>query len=143
MAARPSLQVPKLKSDGPMVVLCPAYPVMAAVLHPVLFIYLPSSPLLNSNDPMSNTGTFKIEYMPLYTQLSLNQVHANVISGFVPSTKLPNPNFSKCTLCSTIEHSNVESLSTLNQLQSYAIMAWGGAQMLQGNHILWRGWAQQ
>jgi lysophospholipase len=39
----------------------------------------------------------------LHTQIFLDQVHANVIGGFLPGTNSPDPNFGKCTQCAAID----------------------------------------
>ncbi|KAI0295829.1 phospholipase B [Multifurca ochricompacta] len=72
----------------------PEYPIM---------IYFPNSPPLNGDNPVSNTGTFKLDYTPKHTQLFLDQVHANVIGGFVPNSNSPDPNFGKCLQCVAID----------------------------------------
>jgi lysophospholipase len=52
---------------------------------------------------ISSTGTFLLDYTPLHTELFLDQVHANVIGGFLPNTNSPDPNFGKCLQCAAID----------------------------------------
>lgn len=60
-----------------------------------------------------STGTFKIDYTPLHTQLFLDQVHANVIGGFQPGTNAPDPNFGKCTQCAAIDRARFKTSQPL------------------------------
>jgi hypothetical protein len=52
---------------------------------------------------ISSTVTFQLDYTPKHTELFLDQVHANVIGGFVPNTNSPDPNFGKCMQCAAID----------------------------------------
>jgi lysophospholipase len=61
----------------------------------ILTPHLSSSP--------NSTGTFKLDYTPLHTRLFLDQVHANIIGGFVPDTNSPDPDFGKCLQCIAID----------------------------------------
>ncbi|KAI0256379.1 phospholipase B [Lactifluus subvellereus] len=70
--------------------------------YPML-IYIPNSPPLNGDNPVSNTPTFQLDYTPKLTQLFLDRVHANVVGGFVPNTTSPDPNFGKCLQCAAID----------------------------------------
>jgi len=74
-----------------------------------MVIYFPNSPPLNGDNPVSNSGTFKLDYTPLHTQLFLDQVHANVIGGFVPGTNSPDPNFGKCTQCAALDRARFKA----------------------------------
>jgi lysophospholipase len=94
-----------------------------------MMIYLPNSPPLNVDDPVSkqytchlhyktnrihlppsySTLTFKLDYTPKHMQRFLDQVHANVISGFVPNQKIPDPNFGKCIQCAAIDRARYKS----------------------------------
>ena len=52
---------------------------------------------------ISSTNTFQLDYTSSHTELFLNQVHANVIGGFMPNTNSPDPNFGKCLQCVAID----------------------------------------
>lgn len=52
---------------------------------------------------ISSSGTFQLDYTPIHTVLFLDQVHANVIGGFLPNTNSPDPNFGKCLQCVAID----------------------------------------
>ena len=64
---------------------------------------------LSLSDQVCSTGTFKLEYTPLHTQLFLDQVHANVIGGFVPGTNSPDANFGKCVQCAAIDRARYKA----------------------------------
>ncbi|EMD37706.1 hypothetical protein CERSUDRAFT_50016 [Gelatoporia subvermispora B] len=68
-----------------------------------LMIYMPNSPPLNGDNPVSNTGTFKLSYTALHTQLFLQQVLDNVNGGFLPNSNSPDPDFGKCVQCAAID----------------------------------------
>ncbi|KAH9985800.1 phospholipase B [Russula compacta] len=70
--------------------------------YPVV-VYLPNSPPLNGDDPVTNSGTFKLDYPPLHVRLFLDQTHANTIGGYVPNTNSPDPEFGKCMQCIAID----------------------------------------
>ncbi|KAL0946696.1 hypothetical protein HGRIS_012883 [Hohenbuehelia grisea] len=72
----------------------PEYPLVA---------YLPNSPPLNGDDPVTNTDAFKLAYTRKHTQLFLDQAHANTIGGFLPNTNSPDPNWGKCLQCAAID----------------------------------------
>ncbi|KAH9011013.1 phospholipase B [Lactarius pseudohatsudake] len=90
------------------------FPTQTPPEYPIV-IYFPNSPPLNGDDPVSNTGTFKLDYTPLHTQLFLDQVHANVIGGFVPNTNAPDPNFGKCTQCAAIDRARLKTSPPLQR----------------------------
>lgn len=52
---------------------------------------------------ISSSKTFKLDYPPKHTEMFLDQVHANVIGGFMPNTNSPDPNFGKCIQCVAID----------------------------------------
>ncbi|KAF9013962.1 hypothetical protein BDQ17DRAFT_1230461, partial [Cyathus striatus] len=68
-----------------------------------LVVYLPNSPPLNGDYPVTNTNTFKLSYTQKFTQLFLDQTHANTVGGFVPNTNSPDPDFGKCIQCAAID----------------------------------------
>jgi lysophospholipase len=53
--------------------------------------------------PFNSTPTFKLDYTQLHTRLFVDQVHANIIGGFVPNTDSPDPNFGNCLQCIAID----------------------------------------
>ncbi|KAI0028749.1 phospholipase B [Vararia minispora EC-137] len=68
-----------------------------------LVVYLPNSPPFNGKDPVSNTGTFQIQYDLLHTRQFIDQVHANVLAGFKPNTTEADPSFGKCLQCAALD----------------------------------------
>ncbi|KAA1473978.1 phospholipase B [Dentipellis sp. KUC8613] len=80
-----------------------------------LVIYLPNSPPLNGDDPVSNTGTFKLDYTLKHTELFLDQVHGNTIGGFTPNSNSPDPNFGKCMQCAAIDRARFRSNPVVNR----------------------------
>ena len=64
---------------------------------------------------ISSTITFKLDYTPIHTELFLDQVHANVIGGFMPNTNSPDPNFGKCMQCVAIDRARYKKNPTLEQ----------------------------
>ncbi|PSR76524.1 hypothetical protein PHLCEN_2v8427 [Hermanssonia centrifuga] len=70
-----------------------------------LVIYLPNSPPLNGDDPVTNTGTFKIDYTPLHSRIFVDQAHANTIGGFLPKSESVDPNWGQCLQCAAIDRS--------------------------------------
>ncbi|KAF4620337.1 hypothetical protein D9613_000636 [Agrocybe pediades] len=68
-----------------------------------LVIYLPNSPPLTGADPVANTATFQLAYSLKHTRLFFDQVFFNTISGFLPNTNKPDPNWGKCLQCAAID----------------------------------------
>jgi Lysophospholipase catalytic domain len=52
---------------------------------------------------LTSTGTFKVSYTQKHTQLFLDQVYTSTISGFLPDTNLPDPNWGRCLQCAAID----------------------------------------
>ncbi|KAF9264260.1 phospholipase B [Marasmius fiardii PR-910] len=77
----------------------PEYPFM---------IYLPNAPPFNGGDPVANTATFRLTYTLKHSHLMFDQVHNNVISGFVPDTNNADPNFGKCLQCAAIDRARLK-----------------------------------
>jgi len=73
-----------------------------------LVIYLPNSPPVNGDDPVTNSGTFQLGYSPLHTHLFIEQVHNNTISGFTPNSNAPDPNFGKCLQCAAVDRARMK-----------------------------------
>ncbi|OCH93717.1 phospholipase B [Obba rivulosa] len=70
--------------------------------YPIL-IYMPNSPPLTGDNPVTNTGTFKLSYTALHTQLFLEQTQQNTIGGFLADSNIPDPDFGKCVQCAAID----------------------------------------
>ncbi|KAI5118461.1 hypothetical protein M0805_006280 [Coniferiporia weirii] len=68
-----------------------------------LVIYLPNSPPINGDDPVTNTGTFKIQYTGKHSTIFLDQAHDSTILGFTPNSSDPDANFGKCLQCAAID----------------------------------------
>ncbi|KAJ6593826.1 phospholipase B [Mycena capillaripes] len=73
-----------------------------------LVIYLPNAPPLTGDDPVTNTGTFTLTYPLKHTQLFLDQVHFNTISGFTPNANTPDPNFGICLQCAAVDRARTK-----------------------------------
>ncbi|KAJ7783055.1 phospholipase B [Mycena metata] len=73
-----------------------------------LVIYLPNSPPINGDNPVTNTGTFTLTYPLEHTQLFLDQVHFNTISGFTPNDNTPDPNFGLCLQCAAVDRARTK-----------------------------------
>lgn len=54
---------------------------------------------------LSSTGTFQIDYTPLHTRLFIDQVHTNVVSGFLSKSTAPDPDWGACLQCAAIDRS--------------------------------------
>ncbi|KAJ7123198.1 phospholipase B [Mycena epipterygia] len=83
-----------------------------------LVIYLPNAPPITGDNPVTNTGTFVLTYPLKHTQLFLDQVHFNTISGFtrvplhvsiyVPNANTPDPNFGICLQCAAVDRARTK-----------------------------------
>ncbi|KAF7361984.1 Lysophospholipase [Mycena venus] len=73
-----------------------------------LVIYLPNAPPITGDDPVTNTGTFDLSYPLKHTQLFLDQVHFNTISGFTPNANTPDPNFGVCLQCAAVDRARAK-----------------------------------
>ncbi|KAI0045904.1 phospholipase B [Auriscalpium vulgare] len=80
-----------------------------------MVLYFPNSPPLTGDDPVSNTGTFKLDYTAKFTQLFLDQVHANTIGGFTPGANTPDANFGKCLQCAALDRARLRLSPPLNR----------------------------
>ena len=72
-----------------------------------LILFIPSSST-HALPPYSSTATFSLDYPPEHTELFLDQVHANVIGGFLPNTNSPDSNFGKCLQCVAIDRARYQ-----------------------------------
>ncbi|KDQ57464.1 hypothetical protein JAAARDRAFT_130109 [Jaapia argillacea MUCL 33604] len=77
----------------------------------VLIIYLPNSPPLNGDDPVTNTDIFKASYSLGHAHLFLDQVHSNAISGFTPNSTSSDQYFGKCLQCALIDSARFKTAS--------------------------------
>ncbi|KAF6762965.1 phospholipase B [Ephemerocybe angulata] len=68
-----------------------------------LVIYLPNAPPFNGDVPVTNSPTFQLQYGPKHTRKFFDQVHANLLAGFVPNTNDPDPNWGLCLQCAAID----------------------------------------
>lgn len=92
--------------------------------YPIV-IYLPNSPPLTGEDPVSkyvpflmsaqiymptssSTGTFKLSYTPKHTRMFLDQVHANVLGGFTPNSNEPDADFGRCLQCAAVDRARTK-----------------------------------
>ncbi|KAI0268896.1 phospholipase B [Gloeopeniophorella convolvens] len=82
------------------------FPTQTPPEYPIV-LYFPNSPPLTGEDPVSNTGTFKLQYTPKHTQLFLDQVHANTIGGFTPNATTPDANFGRCVQCAALDRARL------------------------------------
>ncbi|KAJ7462207.1 phospholipase B [Mycena galericulata] len=75
-----------------------------------MVIYLPNAPPITGDNPVTNTGTFDLSYPLEHTQLFLDQVHFNTISGFtrVPNANTPDPNFGICLQCAVVDRARTK-----------------------------------
>ncbi|KAF8161040.1 phospholipase B [Crassisporium funariophilum] len=80
-----------------------------------LIIYLPNAPPITGENPVTNTPTFQLSYTSHHTQVFLDQVLSNIISGFVPNTNLPDPNWGKCLQCAAIDRARFKAAPVTTQ----------------------------
>ncbi|KAG6849456.1 hypothetical protein H0H93_008299 [Arthromyces matolae] len=66
-----------------------------------LVIYLPNSPPINGDDPVTN-------YTRKHQELFLSQAHTNTISGFSPNANNPDPNYGTCLQCAAIDRGRLK-----------------------------------
>ncbi|RDB16981.1 Lysophospholipase 1 [Hypsizygus marmoreus] len=86
-----------------------------------LVIYLPNSPPINGDDPVTNTQTFTLTYTRKHVSLFLSQVHNNIISGFTPNANTPDPNFGTCLQCAAIDRARLKVNTTSSPIPRSAI----------------------
>jgi len=69
-----------------------------------------NSPQINAYHRLSShsSGTFQLGYSLLHTQLFLDQVHTNTISGFTPNSNSPDPNWGKCLQCAAVDRARMQ-----------------------------------
>ncbi|KAF8210154.1 phospholipase B [Mycena galopus ATCC 62051] len=81
-----------------------------------MVIYLPNAPPITGEiRSRSVTGTFTLTYPLLHTQLFLDQVHFNTISGFTPNANTPDPNFGVCLQCAAVDRGRLKISPVVNR----------------------------
>ncbi|KAI0766492.1 phospholipase B [Irpex lacteus] len=70
-----------------------------------LVLYLPNSPPVNGDDPVTNTGTFQIDYTQKHSRLFIDQAHTNTISGFLEKAAFADPQWGTCLQCAAVDRS--------------------------------------
>ncbi|KAK0463558.1 phospholipase B [Desarmillaria tabescens] len=80
-----------------------------------LVVYLPNSPPLTGDNPVTNTDTFKLSYTQKHSQLFIEQVFSNTIGGFVPSSNSPDSNFGECLQCAAIDRARLKSTPSISR----------------------------
>ncbi|KAF8650407.1 hypothetical protein AX16_005214 [Volvariella volvacea WC 439] len=80
-----------------------------------LIIYLPNAPPITGDDPVTNTPTFQLSYTLKHTQLFLDQVYNNTVSGFTPNANTPDPNWGLCLQCAAIDRARLKSTEVINR----------------------------
>ncbi|KDQ08047.1 hypothetical protein BOTBODRAFT_166340 [Botryobasidium botryosum FD-172 SS1] len=74
-----------------------------------LILYLPNSPPVDGSDPVTNTGTFKLQYTKKHTTLFLDAAHRTTTSGFVPGEKGADPHWGLCVQCAALDRARYKS----------------------------------
>ncbi|KAF7298251.1 Lysophospholipase [Mycena chlorophos] len=74
-----------------------------------MVILLPNAPPINGDNPVTNSATFTLTYPLLFTQLLMDQVHSNTISGFTPNANTPDPNFGLCLQCAAVDRARLKT----------------------------------
>ncbi|PFH47334.1 hypothetical protein AMATHDRAFT_67917 [Amanita thiersii Skay4041] len=92
-------------------------PVESPAEYP-LVIYLPNAPPFNGSDPVTNTATFTLQYSAKHVGLFLEQVFANIVSGFVPETNLPDLDWNLCLKCAAIDRMRMSSWMNMTRSSS-------------------------
>ncbi|KAH8119292.1 phospholipase B [Phellopilus nigrolimitatus] len=78
-----------------------------------LLIYLPNTPPINGDDPVTNTGTFQIQYSGKFSTVFLNQAHNSTILGFTPKSIDPDTSFGGCLQCAAIDRARYKISPTV------------------------------
>lgn len=60
-----------------------------------------------------SSGTFQLGYSALHTRVFLDQVHTNTISGFMPNSNSPDPNWGKCLQCAAVDRARMQLSPTV------------------------------
>lgn len=60
-----------------------------------------------------SSSTFKLSYTLSDTQLFLDQVYNNTISGFTPNSTSPDPNWGKCLQCAAVDRARMKLIPTV------------------------------
>ncbi|KAJ3553109.1 hypothetical protein NP233_g12725 [Leucocoprinus birnbaumii] len=73
-----------------------------------LVIYLPNTPPINGDHPITNTATFQLSYTLKFTQLFLDATQKLMIEGFTPNSNDPDPNFGACLQCAAFDRARMK-----------------------------------
>ncbi|KAI0690543.1 phospholipase B [Cytidiella melzeri] len=82
-----------------------------------LVLYLPNSPPLNGDDPVTNTATFQIQYTLKHSRLFMDQSHANTIGGFLENATLPDPQWGVCLQCAAVDRARFKATPPIPRSQ--------------------------
>lgn len=74
-----------------------------------MVLYLPNSPPINGDDPVTNTATFRLTYTQKHVQLFLDQVFNNTVLGFTPNANIPDPNYGACLQCAAVDRARLRA----------------------------------
>jgi len=74
-----------------------------------LILYLPNAPPVDGSDPVTNTGTFQLQYTRLHTTLFLDAAHKSTTSGFVPGATGADPKWGLCMQCAAVDRARYKS----------------------------------
>ncbi|TFK75253.1 phospholipase B [Pluteus cervinus] len=80
-----------------------------------LVIYLPNSPPISGDNPVTNSETFQLTYTIKHTKLLLQQAHTNTISGFTPNANIADPNWGLCLQCAAIDRARYKFNRTISR----------------------------
>ncbi|KAI0092923.1 phospholipase B [Irpex rosettiformis] len=74
-----------------------------------LVLYLPNSPPVKGDDPVTNTGTFQIDYTQKHSRLFIDQTHTNTIAGFLEKAAAADPQWGVCLQCAAVDRARYKS----------------------------------
>ncbi|KAG7448332.1 phospholipase B [Guyanagaster necrorhizus] len=80
-----------------------------------LVIYLPNSPPLTGDYPVTNTNTYKFSYTQKHSQLFIDQVFSNTIGGFAPNSNSPGSSFGECLQCAAVDRARLKSTASVSR----------------------------
>ncbi|RXW14305.1 hypothetical protein EST38_g11554 [Candolleomyces aberdarensis] len=73
-----------------------------------LVIYLPNAPPFNGENPVANTATFQLTYTIKHTRKMFDQIHNNLLAGWVPNSNGADPNWGTCLKCAAIDRARLK-----------------------------------
>ncbi|KAI0339795.1 phospholipase B [Trametopsis cervina] len=77
-----------------------------------LVLYLPNAPPFTGDDPVTNTGTFQIDYTTKHSRLFQDQTHGNTIAGFLTNANTADPHWGTCLQCAAIDRARFKANSS-------------------------------